>query len=640
MKQAFKIAYEQELALLKERAAHFAEEHPGLADRLGGLMEENLDPSIAGLLEGSAFLAARVQLNIDQQFRTFSAELLEQLCPEMTAPLPSAMLVRGTNPAKPDEIVDGRTVEAGAAIEATFKDGSRRVACRFRLAEPLTFWPVKMTDAVYHGTSTPLSALGCDSAELDSDGLARTEAGLVLTLEMTAPGTIGDLKADVLPVHFVAAPGIAQALYQQVFADRTRVLVRWEDKLGTPHFVRVPLEAIEQVGFDPDCPLYGRDERLFPGISLLLEYFSFPRKFWGMRLTGLRNALRGIPAQKVQVIFEFARPHDALKTAFRAEDVSLFCTPAVNLFEEEAKPISLDNRAHRYLVAPNRSPATHFEVIRVKGARAQYEGVRDKVSVAPLYALPEEGSSQATALYFSTQRQRRSLSPQERRLGGTRHRYEGTETWLTLHEPPEEDEASLLFVTTECSNRHLPEALPLSEGTFHAIEDKVITFQAAAPHSLPRDAAADLETDAPHRVTAGDNYWRLISLLSLSQRGFLGPKGTGNVAALHEALRLFADISDQLTEAQITAITALEVRPATRTIERPDGFHPARGIEITVVFDEDKLDTATMVSIGAVIDHFFADHAAINSFTETVLKNLKGRLIKRFRPRGGSGPLA
>ncbi|MEE2810091.1 MAG: type VI secretion system baseplate subunit TssF, partial [Pseudomonadota bacterium] len=58
MRRALRDAYNQELGLLKERAAEFAGEYPGLADRLGGLLEENMDPAVAGLLEGSAFLSA------------------------------------------------------------------------------------------------------------------------------------------------------------------------------------------------------------------------------------------------------------------------------------------------------------------------------------------------------------------------------------------------------------------------------------------------------------------------------------------------------------------------------------------------------------------------------------------------------
>ena len=44
-----------------EQAKEFADEYPSIAERLGGLIEDRMDPMILGLLEGTAFLAARVQ---------------------------------------------------------------------------------------------------------------------------------------------------------------------------------------------------------------------------------------------------------------------------------------------------------------------------------------------------------------------------------------------------------------------------------------------------------------------------------------------------------------------------------------------------------------------------------------------------
>lgn len=640
MKQAFKTAYQQELSLLKERAKAFSEEYPGLADRLGGLLEENLDPSIAGLLEGTAFLAARVQLNIRQQFRTFSAELLEQLCPDMAAPLPAAMIVQAEVPDKPDDLKHGRRLDTGEYLEASFSEGQRRVACRFRLAEPITVWPIRLTDAAYHGTATPLSALGLDGPGFDHPGGERTAAGLVFTLASTAPKTpIGDLNADTLPIHFTGTLREAQALYAQVFAHRLRVTLRWTDALDTPSFRRLPPDAVEQVGFDPENALFGRDERLFPGASLLLEYFAFPRKFLGLRLTNLQRHLRGIPTDRVQVIFEFDRAQDHLATHFDPAGLRLFSAPAVNLFEEEAKPITVDRKRHRYLVSPNRTPAVNFEVQRVVGVRAQFEGMRDKVPVLPLYALPEGDQTARQALYYSTERERRALTQAERRVGGTRYRYEGTETWITYYEPPDEAEAALLFVRTLCSSRHLPEILPLAEGTFHLLENRQVKLACVVAPSAPRDAVAEIEGDGPHRMQAGDNYWRLISLLSLSYRGLAGLDGLGNVDALREMLRLFSDVSDQLTDAQIMALHDMRVRSTVRTVERPDGFFPARGVEVTLVFDEDKMDRETMVTLGAVLDRFLADYAAVNSFTETVVLDRKEREVTRWPARGGSGPL-
>src|SRR6516162_7973927 len=94
MNREFLNFYNQELAILREQAAEFAEEYPGVAERLGGLLDENQDPMIGGLLEGAAFLAARVQLKLKHEFADFTTNLIDQLAPHYLAPTPSFVLVR------------------------------------------------------------------------------------------------------------------------------------------------------------------------------------------------------------------------------------------------------------------------------------------------------------------------------------------------------------------------------------------------------------------------------------------------------------------------------------------------------------------------------------------------------------------
>lgn len=49
MDREFLDLYNRELLLLQEQAGEFAEEYPGIAERLGGLVAERTDPMIAGL---------------------------------------------------------------------------------------------------------------------------------------------------------------------------------------------------------------------------------------------------------------------------------------------------------------------------------------------------------------------------------------------------------------------------------------------------------------------------------------------------------------------------------------------------------------------------------------------------------------
>ena len=57
------------------------------------MLDDRVDPMIGGLLEGAAFLAARVQLKIKHEFADFTTNLLDQLAPHYLAPTPSFVLV-------------------------------------------------------------------------------------------------------------------------------------------------------------------------------------------------------------------------------------------------------------------------------------------------------------------------------------------------------------------------------------------------------------------------------------------------------------------------------------------------------------------------------------------------------------------
>ena len=89
--------YETELAFLREMGAEFASAYPKIASRLGMEGIEVVDPYVERLLEGSAFLAARVQLELEMQFPTFTSNLLEIVYPHYLAPTPSMMIAQLLN---------------------------------------------------------------------------------------------------------------------------------------------------------------------------------------------------------------------------------------------------------------------------------------------------------------------------------------------------------------------------------------------------------------------------------------------------------------------------------------------------------------------------------------------------------------
>ena len=644
MKKAFVDAYNRELALLYERSREFAEDYPGIADRLGGLIKENLDPAVAGLLEGTAFMAARVQLKMEEEFRTFSSELLNQIFPDALTPTPSVMLAQANPPYDNKDIVAGLHFESGSYLDARFVDADQRVSCRYSLCGDLTIWPLKVEKAVYCDSPAPFLAAGA------SDVATGTKGGLQLTIRRPLSanskkpgGPLSELAVDSLPVHLIADMPDAIALYEQIFCDLKRASLRYLDKNGDPVFIRLDPAMIEQVGFDEDADLFPHDGRLFRGFSALREVFAFPRKMLGFRLTGLQRHLARIHAPDIQLMLEFGSASKTLAARTNEKAFALNCAPAVNLFEENASQIRLDDKRTEFVVTPDSSPMTHYEIYNIISVDAYYGGVQDKVRVCPLYAIPDGGTKPRRMLYYTSRQKPRRLTTKERRFG-KQQRYAGTETFISIYEPPtvgDETRAQRLQVRARCSNRHLPEYLPIAESRddFHMCDDVSVSLGCVAGPTLPRAAMVDLEQNSAHRMTAGDNYWRLISYLSLSHFSLEGDNGTSAADTLRELLSLFADLSDVVSEKQLQGIKSVTTRPIVKSIQRGDGFHPARGLEVTVHMDEAAFEGSGIILLGAALDRFLAEYAAVNSFTQTIIVSTDRGRVAKFPPRTGAGPL-
>ncbi|WP_421701015.1 type VI secretion system baseplate subunit TssF [Aliiroseovarius sp.] len=641
MKKAFRDSYNRELAFLKERSGEFAADYPGLADRLGGLVEENMDPAIGGLLEGTAFMAARVQLKLDEEFRTFTHQMLDQVFPDALAPTPSAMLVQAAPVFDNKDIVQGVHFEAGEYMDARFSDADKRVACRFALAAPLTLWPLAIDGLKYHASPGTLGALGQDVAGGTKAGLEITLARVNTAGQTKDAGPLSELAVDELPFHFTGPEGEAIELYEQIHAGRLRVSLRYLDKFGDAQFLTLAPNNVQQIGFDDQPPLFPHQGALFSGFALLREAFVFPRKFLGFKLVGLRQALRRIRTDRMQLVLEFDRVNSKLATRLEQDHVQLFCAPAVNLFRESSSQVRLNNKRTEFVVTPDRSPLTHYEIYHLTEVFAHYAGHQNKERVLPLYGLPPDGVNPKQALYYTTRQKPRRLTAQERRFGATRHRYRGTETFISIYEPPDAEPAQRLQVNALCSNRHLTEYLPIakSRGDFRLCEDQTIALSCLAGPTPPRESLLELDNRAGHRAADGDGHWRLISFLSLNFHGLLNDRSGKGAAPMRELLSLFANLSDSITQAQIDGLKEIETRPVVRTIRREDGFHPARGLMVSLTFDEDEFEGSGVILLGAILDRFLSEYAAVNSFTQCQVRSIQRGEIKTFPPRSGTGPL-
>jgi len=646
MNREFLKLYEQELSLLREQAAEFAEEYPGVAERLGGLLEDNIDPMIRGLLEGAAFLAARVQLKLKHEFADFTTNLIDQLAPHYLAPTPSFVLVQASPKFGDPALREGRTIARGAIFDATYREAQRNVACRFTLATPITLWPFDIVKADYLTGPAALQALipgagaecvACLRLQLTVRAAARSVDEPADKEAQTRPDLrFSSCRVTALRFHLLGQEPDAVALYEQLFAHCRGVYFRMLDSFGDPLVTPGQPGMIRQIGFEEKEALIPNDNQLFRGFDFLRDYFAFPRRFLGFDLIDLGAVAPRLAAKTVDIVAAFDEVKPQLAAAVRKEFFALYAAPGVNLFEKTLDRIPVRSNQYEFAVIPDRSRLLDFETNRVTRVFAHIPGAPQKVPVEPLYSATAARS--ATGLSYTIRRLPRRRTIEEKKYGPVSN-YAGTDVFLSLGERSDPDEllrVAELSVEALCTNRHLAEHLPVGESgaDFRFLDDVELEARCIAGPTPAREPHLTALEGKATGASTGEVAWRLISMLSLNHLGLVDRDGDG-AKRLRETLILFADMADSATDRKIRGVRDLSARPIVRRLRQPQGAAAARGLEITVVLEDKAFEGSGAFLLGAVLDRFFAEYVAINHFTQTVVRTPERGEIMRWPPRIG-----
>lgn len=650
MNREFLELYNRELGLFYEHAKEFAEEYPGIAGRLGGLLRDRADPAVAGILEGAAFLAARVQLKLKHEFPEFTNNLIEQLSPHYLAPTPSAALVGLTPNFGDTALHSGRLFSRGSNLDTVYADRERRVSCRYRLTSDVRLWSIELTHAEYYPSVGGLQALGVPLTN-------ETFAGLRLTLKLrvaakpedeptiktaaTRPESLfRNCLARNLPIYLIRSEVGAHAIYESIIGHRSAVWFRYVDEFDNPHVVAAPPETIDQLGFDESSALIPNDDRVFRGFDLLREYFMFPNKFLGFNLALDPRILARLPSNTIDVVIAFDEVNARLAAAVNKDAFALYAAPAINLFEMSTDRIRVTKNQHEYHVVPDKSRYLEFEPHRILEVYAHVAGSAEKRRVRPLYA-PRTDVKDASDLFYTVRRMPRRRTGTEKRYGVSSN-YVGTDMFLSLGEPTLLAAAggpvAELSVRALCSNRHLPEHLPLGQGgaDFRLGEDAELKVVCLAGPTPPREPIVSQMRTRTEDLHTGVVAWRLINMLSLNHLGLVERGAGANAQALREILATFAHAIDQTVETRLRGIRSIDSRPVVRRLRQKGGVGPARGVEITLQLDEKAFEGSSAFLLGAVLDRFFAEYSTFNHFTQLVVTTVERGEIMRWPPRIGA----
>lgn len=612
--------YENELSYLREMGSEFAEAYPKIAGRLGMDSAEVLDPYVERLLEGVAFLSARVQLEMELQFPSFTRHLLEIVYPHYLAPTPSMMVAAFDPDPANAAMADGYTLKRGTQLRSSLGEGDQ-TACVFTTSQDVTLWPIDIVQAEYLDGRGQLVAAG-----ISRDVEAR--AGIRLRLRRRGVEPISGLSLDKLTLFLNNKVGRNWDLHELLCTQVTGMAARSTDRRAD-WVLDLPAAAVNPRGFDMAEALLPTPKRSFDGYRLLQEYFGMPERFHFVDLVGLSPALKKATGTEVDIYIMLRDGMPDMAPSVTPEAFTLHATPAINLFDKRCDRVLLTTTDVEHHIVPDRTAPLDFEIYDLKSVRGISEKGDKDVEFRPFYSSDDFTAAGDMHPSYYTQFRRMRQRSEKERLKGVRTSYLGSELYLTLVDPqqaPYPVDLGQLSVQATCTNRDLPLLLSTGAADVFHLPDGGPVAHVTTPVSPTRPRPS---------LGQGDTAWRLISHLSLNYLSITDTDNGGGIQALRELVGIYAPAADKTVEKQIEGMISIESRPIVRRMSDGVLSTAVRGLELKLGFDDSFFEGTSVYVLGSVLERFFRRYVTINSFTETVLFTRQRGEIARWKPETG-----
>jgi type VI secretion system protein ImpG len=610
--------YNEELLHLRSEAAEFAREFP---DRAGALaLDEKRveDPYVERLLEGVAYLAARVRLKLDAQYPLFTQQLLDVLFPGWLDPTPSACVLRLQPDSSRGELAQGAVLARGSVIRGSIP-GNADVRCEFVTARELQLLPVELVSAQYVAARPEEGAA--------QHATQRAVSSLRLELQLSGDATFADLPLDKLPMYITSADAYGSQLMELLGGRCISVGISAEASARTAK-VWLPGSQLRHVGFDDADAMLPIPIRGHAGFRVLKEYAALPDKFRFVELTGLKRALAGFRTKRLFLHFHFSGVFNRLESAVKTPSIALFCVPAVNLRERQLDRVDVSPGRTEFHLRGDAMRPRSFEVVRVLDVVGGGGGSERRF--APIFEAVAGGRTGA-ASYYMLRRERRRLTQSE--LAGRSVSYAGSELYISVSEPgaaPFGRDLQYPSVRALCSNRDLPLYLKAqrADARYETVDSTPVRqIECLAGPSVPLTSPVD-----------GFDPWVALSHLYVNYLSLFDSGTTQGAEALRGMMALYATVPGHFLLRQAEGLHAVSAEQITRRVPGGGPLAFGRGVAVRLSMSDRAFDGGSPFLLASVLENYLAAHVSINSFVETELDLADRAESLRWPSRFGRRP--
>jgi type VI secretion system protein ImpG len=595
--------FERELAQLRQDMLKFEHAHPKAAARLSMSGGQTDDPHVERMLQSAAWLNAQAARRIDDHYPEFTDALIETVFPAYLRPIPSCSIAQFDVTGLFDGLTRTISMPRGTELE------HRPSLCRFNTAWDVTLAPLKITRAQF---SPPSAAPALEAGLLPSD-----ISGIV-SIEFAAPGHVLRSQSELLPqtlrVYLHGDRFLAAALTDALLLHPQKAFVEADGNRRWQLLEKAPASA---VGFADDAAIINEPRHARqPALRLLIEYAAFPEKFRFIDFDFARLLRASGPCDKLTLHLPIvARAADASAMErlrqLNARHLRLFCTPVINLFEADAKPVDISADVQAYPVAPPSGDGARAVIQSINSVRIMHgvEGSTPGAEIPPHKSLQHWSP---VGVFWLQEKDSWDIAR------GTAIRL------IDLDEQPVTPDGTKLAIKLTCTNGQAPTMIDIGApgGDLHSEE-----LSLSSPISMLVNPSANNQPPYEDRA-----LWRLLSALSPNHAA-LSPSG---LPALQALLYQLAKVGPPDASRYIAGIAKLGARPMKRMMSIESVPMPilVPGIQVTLTIDEAAFAGHALYTFTQLMERYFLRYAG-GDCIELLVMSQRGAEIYHGQPQLG-----
>ncbi len=561
--------FEEEMRYLHEAGKRFAERHPEQARMLNIDSVTDRDPYVERLFEGFAFLTGRIHERLDDDVPEYTEALTNLLYPHFLKPIPALSIVEMMP--RPGMIQETTVLDKGIEVQSG-PVGKKRTRCRFTTTQEVRLQPIQLEEVALQYAPDHTSSVR-----------------MAFTFERGAD--FSDVSLTPLRLFFQADPATASTMH--LFF--TRHVDHLDITVGDAQVSLRGQQWVQPAGFRREEGLLPYGTRTGSGIRLLQEYLNFRRRFWFVDILGFEQLnLSDVSAtMDVEVFFDRPFPEER---RFNREQIRLFCTPVINLFDHDAEPIRVRGEMAEHRVVPSLRYGRDIEAYDIQAVVGVEDVTGRRHSYTPFFSFRHTEKSRTNGTpprYYTTSRR---VGPADR-----------PDIFISLNDAHLEGLADLpsetLSLELRCTNGSRPREA-LKEGMIDRFGPNVPEI--ASPRNLSQPTLIRYPPDQQE----SDFFWKLISQWSLNYQSLASKEAISGLLRLYdwsrtaENRRRIKGLREVTWKAKEHVEHGAVLRGAEVTLEVEDGHFAGEG---------------DLCLFGLVMSEFLSAYATLNSFVHLVI---------------------